>query len=182
MEEINTLQDLLQTLHVPINGWDLILVGDGSGSQWDTPGGWACGMITRSRETGDIHYLTPLVGAVSQGPINWLEALPYWHGIRHHFYAMNGRALCEAGGVDVHIVSDSEWTVKAMSGKYQANTHADMVLLFNFFRAQGYRLRWHHMRREIVKLNSIADKLSVNAREYINALEYPVISEEFPIK
>lgn len=178
---IDTLQKLIQSIHVPVDNWDLILIGDGSGSKWNNPGGWACAMIVRARRTGDVHYLTPFVGAVSRGPINWLEAMPYWHALRHHFYDMGGKELCAAGGVEVHIVSDSEWVVKSMSGRWNTKTHGDMLALFNYFRHQGYRIWWHHYHRDVVKMNSIVDRLAVNAREYINAIEYPVVSDEFPM-
>lgn len=177
---IGTLSALLKNLRVPATGWDVMLVGDGSGSKWNNPGGWACAMIIRKRDTGRIHYLKPFSGAVSRGPINWLEALPYWHCIRHHYYAMNGKKLAEEGGVDVHVVSDSQWVVNTMSGRYVAKAHGDMVTLFHYFQTKGYRIWWHHRTRETVKLNSITDRLAVNAREYINLMECPTISIEFP--
>ena len=179
---IDTLEKLIQAIHVPVSNWDLFLVGDGSGSKWNNPGGWACAMIMRDRETEAIHYVTPFVGAVSRGSINWLEAMPYWHCLRHHYYEMDGSILAKEGsGVEVHIVSDSEWVVKSMSGRFRTKVHGDMLVLFNYFKSKGYRLWWHHFHREVVKLNSIVDQLAVNAREYINAIEYPVVSDEFPI-
>lgn len=178
---IETLQELIRAIRVPTENWDMILVGDGSGSKWNNPGGWACAMIIRNRLSGEVHYLTPFTGAVSRGPINWLEAVPYWHCLRHHYYEMGGKELCARGGVEVHIVSDSEWVVKAMSGQYRAKTHGDMVVLFNYFQNKGYQIWWHHFHREVVKLNSIVDRLAVNAREYINEIEPPVISREFPV-
>lgn len=179
---IDTLVKLIDAIHVPIAAWDLILVGDGSGSKWNNPGGWACTMIMRSRKNNDVHYMTPFVGAVSRGPINWLEAMPYWHCIRHHYFDMGGKELCEGGGVDVHVVSDSEWVVKTMSGRYKANVHGDMLALFNYFRSKGYRISWHHFHRDVVTLNGIVDQLAVNAREYINEIEYPLVSVEFPAR
>lgn len=177
---VDTLAGLLSYLRTPVDGWDLLLVGDGSGSKWNNPGGWACAMIIQNRKTKEINYLTPLVGAVSRGSINWLEAMPYWHCLRHHYYDMQGKEMCANGGVDVLIVSDSKWTVDTMSGRNSAKVHEDMALLFQHYRQKGYRLHWRHVEREIIKLNSIVDVLAANAREYIDAMEYPIISEEFP--
>jgi hypothetical protein len=177
---INNLDDMFRELRMPSNGWDLILIGDGSGSKWDNPGGWACSMIMKSRETKEVHYFTPLVGAVSRGSINWLEAVPYWHCLRHHYYHMDGKELCADGGVDVFIVSDSEWVVKTMSGRQSARTHDDMVMLFQYYRQHGYRMQWRHVKRDVIKMNKIVDMLAVNAREYISDMEYPSVSKEFP--
>lgn len=178
---IDTLRGLLAHLRIEDGKWDLLMVGDGSGSKWNNPGGWAVTLIVQGRHSGQPHYLTPFVGGVNRGPINWLEAMPYWLGIRHHYYDMEGRKLCQTGGgVEVHIVTDSEWTVRTMSGEFKADTHADMVSLFTFFEAKGYRIHWHHMKRDTLKLNSMMDTLSVNAREYMSAIELPKVSDEFP--
>ena len=61
-DSITTLNELIESIHVPMDQWDIILVGDGSGSKWNNPGGWACAMILRTRHTGEVHYLTPFVG------------------------------------------------------------------------------------------------------------------------
>lgn len=179
---IDNLQDLLKELKVPADNWDLLLVGDGSGSKWNNPGGWACTMIVRSRKTGEAVYLTPLLGSVSRGSINWLEAMPYWHCLRHHFYEMDGKRQLKLRQINVDVVSDSSFVVDVMSGKGNAEVHEDMVTLFNFFEAKGYRIKWHHARRESSVLNSLMDELAANAREYMSSLvsEIPRISDEFP--
>ena len=177
---IMDLRSLLGKLNILNTDWDLLMVGDGSGSKWNNPGGWAVSLIMRMRFTGKIVYLSPIVGAVNRGPINWLEAMPYWHGLRHHFFDMKGKEQCASGGVNVHIVTDSEWTVKAMSGETIPDIHADMRCLFQFYEAKGYRLHWYHLPRESTKVNQLMDQLAACAREYIGSLELPRISEEFP--
>lgn len=180
-ERIETLEQLLKRFNMPTRGWDLVLVGDGSGSRWNNPGGWACTMIMRDRKSGKIHYLTPFVGGVSRGPINWLEAMPYWHCIRHHYHDMGGKQMCETGGVVVHAVTDSMWVARSMSGRNKLKIHNDMLMLFNWYKKAGYQIWWHHFPREVVRLNSVADRLSANARAYIGAIEPPIVSDEFPI-
>lgn len=180
---INNLRDMLQALRIPADGWDLLLVGDGSGSKWNNPGAWACTMLVRARKSGEVIYLTPFIGAVTRGSINWLEAMPYWHCLRHHFYEMEGKRQLQNYALHVHIVTDSLFTVNVMSGIANAETHDDMVTLFRFYEAKGYKLHWHHAKRETISLNSLMDELAATGREYMSSMipEIPRISDEFPI-
>jgi hypothetical protein len=178
--QITTLTELCRVAEVP-RYWDLILIGDGSGSKWNNPCGWACTMIVRGRHTGEIHYLTPFVGASSRGSINWAELMPYWIALRHHYYQMKGKELCKSGGVDAWIFSDSAWSVETMSGRNLPDANDDMIALFHFFEEKGYRISWRHYPRETIRLNTTMDHLSVAAREYISEIEPPTVSVEFPV-
>ncbi len=177
---IKNLQHLIARLGIPVNDWDVILVGDGSGSAWHSPCGWACTLMFRERRTGHVHYLTPFTGATSRGSIQWCEAMPYWCCLRYHYHEMNGKQHCQQGGVRVDIVSDSEWVCNTMSGQHKAKTHEDMVMLFQWYKEHGYDIHWHHMPRTEVYLNVLMDEMSAEAREYISAMEYPPVSDLFP--
>lgn len=169
------LQPLLSFLGIEEENWNLLLFGDGSGSRQDWPGGWACFAIEQILNPLDkrLKYHKPVYGAVSAGPINWMECLPYWHFIRHYHYYLGGKDLCQNGKVIVHVATDSEWTAQAMSGQVRVKVHRDMVTLYETLRAWGYHIRWHHVGRETLLLQSLADRLSAQAREYLSAVEPP---------
>ena len=176
MTKDSELESLLNFLGIAHNLWNLLLLGDGSGSLPTKPGGWACfGVEQTFDENGQstIKYHEPVFGAVSCGPINWLETLPYWHFVRQHYYYMGGKEQCLTGKVIVHIVTDSQWAARAMSGHARAKYHRDMATMFAAFQDWGYQLHWHHVSRETILLQSLADRLSAQAREYLSAVEAP---------
>lgn len=88
------VESLLNFLGIAPNLWNLLLMGDGSGSASSMPGGWACFGVEQTFDPqgcSSIKYHEPVFVAVSHGPINWLEILPYWHFIRQHYYYMEGK-------------------------------------------------------------------------------------------
>lgn len=166
---ISNLKELKARLTLP-DDWDLLLVGDGSGMSWTSPGGWCGAMLERSRESGAVKYYPLFVGGVNRGSINWMEAMPYWVMVRHHYHKGGGRQLTD---IETHIISDSKWVVEAMQGRYLLKNHQDMRALFKFYRNKGYRFHWHHLKREELSLNSLADKLAAVGREYMSFSEAP---------
>ena len=173
--EINAL---LKFLNVSPDKWNLLLMGDGSGSMASNPGGWACFAVEQGEYQQELTYHRPVYGAVSAGPINWLETLPYWHFLRHHYYYLGGKSLCAKNRVTTHIVTDSQWAAQTMSGRSKAKYHKDMQMMFAMYSEWGYNLVWHHVSRETVMLQSLADRLSAQAREYMQAVELPPEFEE----
>lgn len=73
----------------------------------------------------------------------------------------------------VHIVTDSQWASLAMSGRARVKYHRDMLAIFAMFQDWGYQIHWHHVSRETILLQSLADRLSAQAREYMMAVEAP---------
>ena len=173
---INNLKSLLDRLRVP-EYWDLIMVGDGSGSGWESPGGWCGIMLERDRETGLVKYHKPAIGGVNRGSINWLEAMPYWHMLREYNHNTE-----TAPPIDVFIFSDSKWVVEAMSGKFRLKSHRDMRAVFRMYQQDGYRLNWTHVPREVLALNSLADRIATTGREYMTMPDTPSVKGVFPLE
>lgn len=171
-EQITTFKQLWAALRVDPRYCDALLIGDGSGSRADCPGGWAVNVIEMNRETQRPTRGTLLVGAQNQGSINFLEAVTYWYGLRHLQYTWGWDKLVTPNNPRyVVIVTDSEWTAKTMSGENRAKVHQDLKLMFDLYRSWGYLLYWHHAPREAVILNNLADLMSAAAREYLLMIE-----------
>lgn len=167
------------------NNWDLILLGDGSGSQPDLPGGWACFGVELQQAACErtVVFHEPVWGAVSAGPINLMESMAYWAFLHHFHYYGGGRELCKKTRLKTHIVTDSEWAAANMSGKGRTKYHRELVTVFSMYHDWGYQLHWHHVNRETILLQSLADRLSAQAREYVLAVEPPPeFREAYPQK
>lgn len=130
------LQELLQRFG--IQRWDLLLIGDGSGTTFNTPAGWC--VILLDLVTGRRELLT---GAKNRGSINRAELQPYLEALAFHFYSINSGKLPRV--LDVHIISDSEVTVKCGRGQYQRKANTDLWCAVDFWKTKGYNIHWHYV-------------------------------------
>jgi hypothetical protein len=154
-------------------GWDLILFGDGSGHSSQKPGGWAC-FGAEQDQAGVVTLCDPVWGAVSQGSINWMESMAYWHFLRDHYYYRKGKDTCDTGKrIKVQVITDSEWTSHAMSGDYEISTNRDMLALYGCCHTWGYDLTWKHVPRNSIALMEWADLMAAMGREYMAAIDIP---------
>ena len=133
-------------------------------------------MLERDRDTEKVRIHAPFVGGVNRGSINWVEAMPYWHMLRHHYHQLGGAALER---VAAYVVTDSEWAAKAMSGEFRLKSHNDMFVLFKWFKSNGYEIVWNHLKRETVVLNTLADQLAALGREYMSFKDAPTLKGTF---
>jgi len=156
---------------IQVKEWDLLLMGDGSGSGHACPGGWACFPVANDK--GNHVFLDPVFGAVSHGSINLMEVMPYWHFLHQHYYYMGGAETCLEKKIQVHVITDSQWAATAMSGRGKITVNRDMMALFAIFRDWGYQIHWHHVSRETIELQSMADRLAAQVRDYVKAVEHP---------
>ena len=95
------LEELARQLALP--DFDLLLVGDGSGTVYDRPAGWAC--VAYERCTGRVVLHA---GAASGGTNNFAELVPYVQAL-WSYHQQHGQP---AAPVRVQVVSDSELTVR----------------------------------------------------------------------
>jgi ribonuclease HI len=144
-----------------IDHWDIIMVGDGSGNQWDGAVGWSCLMADRLREEE-----ATLVGAENAGTINAVELMPYLWGLRFHYnhwYAGNLPSVMQ-----VHIISDSQVTVNCGNGTYKRQANADLWCTVRYWETQGYVFNWHWTKGHCddePDLHRVADQLAYQARQ-----------------
>lgn len=160
-DEQESLQDLLTRLH--IKEWDFLVVGDGSGSNWGYPAGWAAVSIENTTLARQEWW-----GTVNRGTVNFAEIMAYmqflnWLGAREDDRRANGK---RRRVLNVHIITDSQYCERTGSSAVKGNVRKNSVLwaAFDVFARQGILLHWHWLKREDIALNQYADKLSKLAR------------------
>src|SRR2546423_11661451 len=84
--------------------FDLLLIGDGSGTVYNRPAGWGCVAYDRHKQQVTLH-----TGAASTGTNNFAELFPYIQALWHHH---QDHGQMPVTPVRVQIVSDSELTVR----------------------------------------------------------------------
>lgn len=148
-----------------INAWDVLIVGDGSGSTWDRAAGW--GAVTIERETGhrEVH-----AGLVNRGTVNFAELMAYVQAL--DWLASRERDRRDAGSparaYRVHIITDSDYCrVAGSRSPRMAKKNVGLLSILNTYVRQGFVLKWHHLPRENCALNSYADKLSKLMRKLV---------------
>ncbi len=161
--EQGSLQLLDQLVGTP--SWNAIIVGDGSGSSWSIGGGWACVLIDRLTLKRKL-----FCGSMKPGTVQIAEMMPYLHAMLWYTARGNpGRsarqvAMSIGRSVNVHIVTDSETVAKSGNRVQGRSANLPLWAAFDQFAAMGYALRFHHVPRETVPLNILADEVSRSAR------------------
>ena len=139
--ETQTLQLLLNKMGNP--QWDVILVGDGSGSGWAHACGWAATLICRRHQARRFFY-----GGMDCGSVNFAESMPYVQAITW-YDAHHGKALLkQLGMLRVHILTDSQviagWGTKAMQGHSEIpRKHIGLFSAMREYRRLGYHCNFH---------------------------------------
>lgn len=158
------LTTVLAKLGVAIDDWDIVLVGDGSGSGWLDPCGWASVLIEKLTDCRRTFY-----GGMNAGSINLAELLPYVHALSWYHARFGEDRLARSHGIlRVHILTDSEVTKNVgtrvmLHGTLPKGNRAMWATILEFGR-MGYRMTFHWIGRETMALNWLCDALAGNAR------------------
>lgn len=171
-----TLEELLIRLKIQPNEWDLLLVGDGSGSNWTRESGWASVSIERKTLERRVWF-----GSMNCGTVNFAEMMAYLQPL--NWYAsveLNNRK--KSGGVrfrNVHIITDSKYCGEQGNKKdLFPKKNSALWKIFGDFQRHGILLHWHWIPRDTVELNAYADKLSKDARKAIAELRDRLEAED----
>jgi ribonuclease HI len=148
-----------------IASYDLLLIGDGSGSMSNYPIGWACIAVEKDVMTPKIFY-----GAANDGTINQAEPLAYLIPLSWYAAKLNnvdGKPKSRAVR-QVHIFTDSTY-VRDLGNVNTVTTSCNTLLwaAFGLLVRQGLILHWHWIERETNPLNHTVDLLSKAARTLI---------------
>jgi ribonuclease HI len=143
--------------------YDLLLVGDGSGTVYAEPAGWSCLAHDRIKGSIVLH-----AGAVTAGTNNFAELAPYVHALWFHHQEHPLGAPIRA-----HVVSDSELTVRCGNGQYARRANGPLWAAIEWFERHGYRLRWHHVARASIPWNRLADEVAGRARRAVAGINGP---------
>lgn len=142
-----------------IDRWDLILVGDGSGSKWQLPIGWACLAYTMDRVTPRLFY-----GAANDGTVNLAETQACV--IPLLWYLRVTRGSGDKAPKRIHIITDSQYVRDAGQGGVRALQQANQILwtAIDMVSRQGMSLTFHWAERDTSQSNQCADLISKQAR------------------
>ena len=159
-----TLEDLLQLLQIPANGWDYLIVGDGSGVGWDTGigCGWASTLVERFDDTRQIFK-----GGMDPGTVSLAEMMAFMQPLLY-------LASTKSPGANffrVHIISDSQYVVNIGKGLRTPKSHAPLWRQLASFRALGFQMSFHWIPRDCVNLNKLADSLAGESRKAVSGVE-----------
>jgi ribonuclease HI len=164
--------------------WDWVLVGDGSGSGWDAPCGWAC-LAADRLEAGDAYLFE---GGCRAGSVNFAEAMAYVHALAWILNHEKGRA--GAMGVvvrRVHVFTDSRYCQSAGAARDPlVGSHPILWHALESVARLGLLLDWHWLGRNSGPLNVRADALSKLFRRHVadynreEAPHHPVCEGEVP--
>ena len=155
------LEDLARSLDIA--EYDLLLVGDGSGTVYAEPAGWSCLAYDRIKDSIVLH-----AGAVTAGTTNFAELAPYVHALWFH-----DQEHKLGGPFRAHVVSDSELTVRCGNRQYARRANGSLWAAIEWFENNGYRLRWHHVARATIPWNRLADEVAGRARRAIAGINGP---------
>jgi ribonuclease HI len=153
---------LLLRLKIQPNEWDFLIVGDGSGSNWNYQSGWASISIEKETLKRRAWY-----GAMNCGTVNFSEMMAYLQPL-NWYVAAEANRRSKSGKVrfrDVHIVTDSKYCRdRGESPDSAPRRNSALWRVFDEFKRHGLLLHWHWIPRASVALNVYADKLSKEAR------------------
>ncbi len=147
--------------------WDLLLVGDGSGTKWNSGIGigWGCISIEKLSFQRVLWY-----GAANNGTVNIAEAMAYMMPLLYYV----GQWKTTTQPRNVHIVTDSSYV--AASGPKSNLPGQELNSVWDVYRQfarHGVKLHWHWLRRDSIDLNKVVDELSRQSRVLLMQSEVP---------
>ncbi|MCI0421517.1 MAG: hypothetical protein L0312_20210 [Acidobacteria bacterium] len=160
-----SLQELLQRLTIP-NNWDFILVGDGSGSNWNRACGWGCVSIEKLTMERLVWE-----GGLNRGTVNFAEIMAYiqplnWLVAREA--ERRSKHQTRRNVTRIHIVTDSQYCRNTgSSSNRNLPRNSALWSLFDIFTRHGFLLYWHWIPRDDVVLNTYVDQLAKFARQRV---------------
>jgi hypothetical protein len=136
--------------------YDLLLVGDGSGTRIGQTCGWSCSLYEKWSGVVQSYF-----GGASTGTNNFAELIPYIHALwTYDVNRFGGHGLPYPKVIKVAIVSDSEVTVRCGNRIYHRLANQTWWRAFEWFEEHGYSFEWRHVRRNTNTISEMSDKQS----------------------
>jgi len=161
-QQIFTVGQLVRRLN--IEDGHIILIGDGSGSIWARAGGWACVLINRLTQKRKLFY-----GSLNVANTQITELWPYLHAIEWFVGVKTEgpkfrKQLAQRGElVTIDIITDNR--AVALAGNtpdYRKKYRTSWAMIDAL--SNSYRVRWHHVPRNVVHMNILVDEIARQAR------------------
>lgn len=164
-QDRKALRKLLEQFKVGDDAWDVLILGDGSGSKWGHAVGFASVMFDR-RTRGFKRWF----GALNDGTVNLAEIMAYMAPLT--FLSTQALDAKESGMrfkvIRVHIFTDSQYCRD--TGTRGCSMQGKNGLLWECLKSVnrvGVIPHWHWIRRETSPFNSLVDRLSKLSRHAI---------------
>jgi len=161
-----SLSEVLRSLGITPTAWDVLIVGDGSGSGWGTACGWAA--VLEERCSGLRKFFH---GSVNAGTNYLAELFPYLHAMCWYVAGPGKKFQTDlinkqvrVRPINVHIVTDAEILVKQGNGDCGRKSGRAFWAALDAYKDEGYQFFWHWMARDRTGLNILTDHLSRESR------------------
>ncbi len=154
--------------------WDLLIVGDGSGSGWAHACGWAATLVDNRRQARRFFY-----GAMDCGSVNFAESMPYVQALTWYDNHYGKDDLHALGYLSVHILTDSQviatWGNKAMQAEGGMPPRKQLALWSGMRELSrlGYHCVFHWAPRMTTELNWAADLMAGLTRQEVQLAANP---------
>lgn len=164
--------ELLQAVldRTGITTWDILVVGDGSGSTWDRACGWASVLVDRESRGRRAFY-----GAMNLGSVNFAESMPYLQALNWYDANVGKARLKQQDHINVHIITDSQvvaqWGVSAQNQPHPPRKHLPVWAGMRAYYELGYRCTWHWAPRMTTQFNWLADCIAGLSRRGLEAYD-----------
>lgn len=153
-----------------LKDFDLLLVGDGSGTTAKASCGWAC--VGWNKISGDLDFHN---GSMSCGTNNFAELIPYVQALWYFDQFFKSHAQPGQRG-KIEIVSDSEVTVKCGNGEYTRKGNGCLWGGIEWFEKNGYDIHWTHVYRNTNCFSKRCDWLAGETRIGLDKLRRNLIT------
>lgn len=161
------------TSDLALSDYDLLLVGDGSGTINQKSCGWACVAWEKATQKVTVHN-----GVISCGTNNFAELFPYVQAL-WYYNQSHKDMLPPAKKFKVQIVSDSEVTVRCGNKQYTRKSNACLWAGIEWFENCGlYEINWTHVYRNTNKFSKKCDWLAGETRVSLDNLRRKLLKEE----
>lgn len=156
--------EVLRACKTPKDGWDILLVGDGSGTTSTSRGGWGCVGIEHSRPL----KVETFFGGTSYGSNIRCELLAYVFPLIYYAELANA-------GTRVHVVTDCKYVTQRgeQRTRYKKMQHKPLWTAVDSCRRAGLVIDWHWVPRDTYGLNKLAHKLANKSRKAMEQVQPP---------
>lgn len=139
--------------------FDLMLVGDGSGTTADLPFGWYCACY-RPRDGRVLEH----AGCATAGSVSVAELGPATFGVWAYRHVLWHAHRESPAPTRVVIVSDSQSTVRCGTGEYSRAANLPLWAAFDWLERHGWAVSWHWVPRNSNPVSKRADRVAGRAR------------------
>lgn len=151
-----TVEEVLELAGIDNDDWDVLLIGDGSGTSWEKECGWGVTLITST------HYRNVYCGAFSHGTNNIAEMMAYLLPL---MALTAGEVPIDIkSGCRVRVITDSQYVVNGINQRIPLKNNFELWTAIQAVRRFGIDLKAYWAPRDVVDLNRLGHNLANKSR------------------